>query len=303
MMADAQTSTTRKTKIALLSVGSNSCLIALKTVVGITSGSVSIISEAIHSSMDLLAAIIAFFAVRKSDKAADREHPYGHGKVENVSGVIEALLILVASAWIVIEAVNRILNPEHRMESIGIGFAVMLVSALVNTLVSRKLYKVAKEEHSVALEADALHLKADVITSLGVGLGLLAIWVAELFGLNWLFLDPIIAIAVAVFIVREAVQMLVSAFKPLMDHALPDEELVAVQAVLDGVKNQGGDWHELRTRISGKVRHIDCHVTLPPSMTVEESHRICDALEKELENAIPYVHAIIHVEPAVEHGS
>ena len=146
-----------KTKIARLSVASNSLLIVLKLAVGILSGSVSIISEAIHSSMDLLAAIIAFFAVKFSDVPPDSKHPYGHGKVENISGVIEALLILVASVWIIAEAIKKLLGDPYELESIWIGSLVMSFSALVNTIVSRKLYKVARETNSVALEASYWH--------------------------------------------------------------------------------------------------------------------------------------------------
>ena len=152
-----------KVKVARLSLLSNTILIIMKLIVGLVTGSVSIISEAIHSTMDLLAAIIAFFSVRISDRPADDTHPYGHGKIENVSGVIEALLIFVASVWIIVEAVKKIITPGE-IESVGIGFIVMFISAGINFIVSKKLYKVAKQEDSIALEADALHLKADVYT-------------------------------------------------------------------------------------------------------------------------------------------
>jgi cation diffusion facilitator family transporter len=171
-----------KTKIARLSVASNALLIVMKLVVGVISGSVSIISEAIHSSMDLIAAIIAFFAVRVSDTPPDPEHPYGHGKVENVSGVIEGLLILVAAILIIIEAVKKLLGETFELESLWLGAVVMFVSAVVNTIVSRKLYKVARATNYVALEADALHLKTDVYTSLGVAAGLCLILITGING-------------------------------------------------------------------------------------------------------------------------
>ena len=155
-----------KVSIARLSILSNTCLIVMKLVVGIISGSVSIISEAIHSSVDLMAAIIAFFSVRVSDNPPDSRHPYGHGKIENISGVIEALLIFIAAILIIVKAVKKLLGEPVELESIGIGSLVMLVSAVINIIVSRRLYKVARETHSVALEADALHLKTDVFTSL-----------------------------------------------------------------------------------------------------------------------------------------
>ncbi|HEX3007492.1 MAG TPA: cation diffusion facilitator family transporter, partial [Bacteroidales bacterium] len=167
----------KKTKIARLSVASNTALIAMKVIAGIWSGSVSIISEAIHSLMDLIAAVIAYFSVKVSDNPPDEEHPYGHGKFENVSGVIEAFLILVAAIWIIYEAVHKIIKPtEVDSLGVGVGAVVMIVSGCINFLVSRQLYKVAKETESIALEADALHLKTDVYTSLGVGVGLFLMW-------------------------------------------------------------------------------------------------------------------------------
>ena len=285
----------KKSQAALLSVGSNSVLIAMKVAVGITTGSVSIISEAIHSSMDLMAALIAFFSVRKSDSPPDKDHPYGHGKIENVSGVIEALLILLASYLIVSEAVKKILHPAE-IEGIGLGFVVMLISAGVNILVSRRLYKVAKAENSMALEADALHLKADVFTSLGVGVGLMAIWIAGFFGVHAAFLDPAVAICVAVFITREAVGMLIRAFQPLMDASLPQEDHIHIEEVIQKYRPKG-DYHQLRTRMAGKHRHIDFHLTLPGEMVVAEAHRICDLIEDELENRLPFTIVVIHVEP------
>ncbi|HYW95165.1 MAG TPA: cation diffusion facilitator family transporter, partial [Bacteroidales bacterium] len=165
-----------KARVASLSVLSNSVLIAMKVTAGTLSGSVSIISEAIHSSMDLVAAIIAFFSVRASGKPPDKEHPYGHGKYENISGVIEAGLIFIAAGWIIYEAVKK-LSGEQYVESLGIGSLVMLISAGVNAIVSSRLYNVAKKTDSIALEADALHLKTDVYTSLGVAGGLMLIWI------------------------------------------------------------------------------------------------------------------------------
>ena len=158
-----------KVKIARLSIISNTLLIIMKLAAGILSGSVSIISEAIHSSMDLVAAIIAFFSVKVSDNPPDSRHPYGHGKIENISGVIEAILIFIAAIWIIVEAVKKLLGEKIELDSIAIGSAVMIVSAIVNIIVSRRLYKVARETNSVALEADALHLKTDVYTSAGCG--------------------------------------------------------------------------------------------------------------------------------------
>jgi len=281
----------KKTGTALLSVGSNSFLIVLKVIVGILSGSISIISEAIHSMMDLLAAVIAFFAVRFAEIPPDEDHPYGHEKIENVSGVIEAALILVAAALIIIESVKKLIENTP-VESVGLGFWVMLFSALLNWLVSRRLYRVAREEDSVALEADALHLKADVITSAGVAAGLGIIWLT-----GYTVLDPVLAIGIALFIVGEAVGMLKTAFAPLLDAKLSDMEIEKISQVLDGFKSRFSDYHELRTRKSGKIRHIDLHLTVPGSLTVRESHDLCDEIEEMLEHELKFTKVLIHIEP------
>ncbi len=159
-----------QSRAAAVSVASNSLLIFLKVTVGLVTGSVSVLAEAIHSSLDLLAAIIAFFGLRAADKPADREHPFGHGKWENVSGSIEAVLIFIAAVWIIYEAIKRILHGGE-VELLGWGIAVMAVSVVANILVSRHLFKTAKIHDSLALEADAQHLRTDVITSLGVMAG------------------------------------------------------------------------------------------------------------------------------------
>jgi cation diffusion facilitator family transporter len=209
-----------KIRVARISVISNSCLIAIKLTVGLISGSVSILSEAIHSSMDLIASVIAFFSVKVSDNPPDSRHPYGHGKVENISGVIEALLIFVAAVWIIIEAIKKLAGGHFIIESLGLGSLVMVISAIVNTLVSRALYKVAKQTGSVALEADALHLKTDVYTSLGVAAGLVLILLTDIY-----WLDPAVAICVAGLIIKEAWDLIRKAFSPLLDESWSDERL------------------------------------------------------------------------------
>jgi cation diffusion facilitator family transporter len=279
-----------KVGAARLSVISNSVLIALKLIVGIITGSVSIISEAIHSGMDLLAALMAFFSVRVSAIPADDEHPYGHGKIENVSGVIEAILIFVASIWIIIVAVRKILHGG-KIESIGIGFAVMFFSAAVNIFVSKMLYKVAREEESIALEADALHLKADVLTSAGVGVGLLLIWIT---GMH--YLDPIVAILVALFIVYEAYQVLRSAFNPLLDEKLSDAEIKTIKVAISKRKELFCNFHELKTRRSGSSKYVDLHLVVPQTMSVKEAHEICDHIEADIESSLRNTHVMIHAE-------
>lgn len=280
--------TNPKVQVARLSVFSNSFLILLKVIAGIISGSVSIISEAIHSSMDLLASIIAFFAVRISDHPSDERHNYGHGKIENVSGVIEGLLIFVAAGWIIFEAIKKLISPTE-VESIGIGSAVMFISAIVNTYVSRRLYKTAKQTHSVALEADALHLKTDVYTSLGVAIGLLLMWVTKVH-----ILDPIIAIMVALLIIRESYELIKKAFFPLLDVAWDKDELDKLHKIFTDLKV---NHHDVKTRRAGNYRFIDFHIELPPDVPFEKVHSFCSQIEDEIRQTFENVQITIHAEP------
>lgn len=278
-----------KINTARLSVLSNTLLIIMKFAVGIISGSVSIISEAIHSSMDLIAALIAFFAVRISDTPPDARHPYGHGKVENVSGVIEAILIFIAAILIIIEAVKKLLGEAIELESVWIGVVVMFVSAVVNTIVSRRLYKVARETGSVALEADALHLKTDVYTSLGVAAGLGLIMLT---GIKWL--DPLVAIIVALLILRESFVLLKKAFSPLLDSSWEDDEIKGLEKTLSRMEVK---YHDLRTRVAGNYRFIDVHIEIPEEESVGNAHSYCDRIEDELKRIYENLTVSIHVEP------
>lgn len=278
-----------KTKIARLSVASNTLLLVMKLVVGIISGSVSIISEAIHSSMDLIAALIAFFAVKVSDEPPDSGHPYGHGKFENISGVIEGLLILIAAVWIIVEAIKKLMGEPFELESIWIGILVMSVSAGINTIVSRKLYRVARKTNSLALEADALHLKTDVYTSLGVAFGLGLIILTEV---EWF--DPVIAILVAFIIIKESYVLIKKAFNPLLDSSWGEEEIEYLEKRLNEL---AVDYHDLRTRKAGNYRFIDIHVELPVDISVGDAHQFCDRIEDELRKHYENLTVNIHVEP------
>lgn len=274
-----------------MSIASNTFLIAMKLVVGFMSGSVSIISEAIHSVMDLVAAIIAFFSVKIADIPPDESHPYGHGKVENVSGVMEALLIFAASIWIIEEAIKKIIHNEP-VEYIWLGSLVMFISAGVNILVSRKLYKVAKKFDSIALEADALHLKVDVYTSLGVALGLFLIWLT-----GYHYLDPVVAICIALFILKESFDLLKKAFNPLLDYKLSDEDLVLIKECIEKEKGSCYRFHEMRSRKAGNKKYVDLHLEVPKDLTVESAHALCDRIERDIERNFKNMEVLIHVEP------
>lgn len=280
----------RKVKVAAISIASNTILIILKVVAGLLSGSVSIVSEAIHSGMDLVASIIAFLSVRVSSKPADEEHPYGHGKIESISGLAEGLLIFVAAFLIIKESALKLLHPSE-IEETGMAIVAMLVSAVVNMIVSRILYKVAKEEDSLALEADALHLKTDVYTSLGVGIGLILI---KFTGIS--IFDPIVAIAVACLIVKEAWHLCKNALSPLLDTRLSNEEEQKIKEVMETYKAEVIDWHELKTRKSGHIRHIDFHMTVNAALTAKDSHKLIKNIEKDLEEKIKNVYVTVHVD-------
>jgi cation diffusion facilitator family transporter len=279
-----------KVSVARLSIISNTLLIILKLAAGILSGSVSIISEAIHSSMDLIAAVIAFFSVRVSDNPPDSRHPYGHGKIENISGVIEAILIFIAAIWIIIEAVKKLLGEKIELDSIAIGSSVMIVSAVVNMIVSRRLYKVARETNSVALEADALHLKTDVFTSLGVAIGLGLIMITHIY-----WLDPVVAILVALFIIRESYMLLSKAFTPLLDTAWGENDIHELEKTL---KQMDVNYHDLRTRLAGNYRFVDIHIQIPEDVSVGNAHKYCDRIENELTGNYENLTVTIHVEPS-----
>lgn len=280
-----------KVRAARVSILSNSLLVGLKLAVGILMGSVAVLSEAIHSGIDLFASMIAWYAVGKAGKPADERHPYGHGKWENVSGVVEALLILLAAIYIIYEAVIR-LRHGATVEHLGMGTAVMALSAVVNWFVSRYLFRVAKKTDSIALEADAWHLRADVYTSGGVlaGLGLIA-----LTGMT--SLDSIAAIAVAMLIIKSSIDLTRNAVADLFDVRLPREDEEKIRRVLMEFQEGCVDFHRLRSRKSGSVRFIDLHLVVPRHWTIEEAHQVSDRIEKEIRRELPNTQVIIHIDP------
>jgi len=275
----------------MLSIYSNSGLVVLKLVVGIMMMSVSVLSEAIHSMIDLLAAVIANYSVRKSALPPDEDHEYGHGKYENYAGVIEAILIFFAALLIIFEALTRLISRAP-VELLWAGIVVMGISVVVNLYVSQQLMKVGKEEDSMALIADGMHLRTDVYTSLGVFLGLIAIVITGVEAL-----DPLIAMGVAVLIMRAAYSLTKESSKGLVDESLPpEEEEVVKQAILTHAP-KFVNFHELRTRKSGSERFVDLHLVVNRGMCVLDAHALCEDLEKEIESRLPHTHVLIHLEP------
>jgi cation diffusion facilitator family transporter len=281
---------TRKSRAAAVSVASNATLVVMKVVVGVMSGSVSILSEAIHSGNDLLAAVIAFTSTRVSDRPSDLDHHYGHGKAESISGAVEAALIFVAGLWIVVEAVRKLFHGGE-VEHVGLGAAVMMVSALVNTVVSWYLFRVARQEDSLALEADAHHLATDVYTSAGVGVGLAVVWLT-----GWNVVDPLVAIAVALLIARIGWTLTKQAGGQLMDEALAPAELARIEEILRG-EPKLVEYHRLRARKSGSDRHVDVHLVLPATMSLGEAHEVAVSLESAIARALPRTHVVSHLDP------
>lgn len=287
-----------KQRTARLSVFSNTCLVIMKLAVGFAIGSVSIISEAIHSAMDLLAAVIAYFSVRKSAEPPDASHQFGHGKFEDISGLVEAILIFVAAILIIREAVVKLLgeDPEHfSPELLFAGIAVMGISALVNWLVSQRLMKVAKESESIALESDAWHLRTDVYTSLGVFFGLILI---RLTGIT--LFDPLIAIGVAIVIMKAAYDLTKRSFSDLIDHSIPEKDEKRMKEIICEHASQYAGFHRFKTRRSGPDLFINFHLVMPGDISVSQSHDLAEHLESDLKLEYPRAIVTIHVEPCNE---
>jgi cation diffusion facilitator family transporter len=281
---------TRKSRAALVSVASNTALVTVKVAVGVLTGSVSVLSEAIHSANDLFAAGIAFVSTRVSDRPTADCHPFGHGKAESISGAVEAAFIVLAALWIVVEAIGKLVRGGE-VESVGLATAVMAGSAAVNAVVAWYLFKVAREEDSLALEADAHHLSTDVYTSIGVSVGLGTVWLT-----GWHVLDPLVALAMAVVIGRIGWRLTLQAGQQLMDASLPSAELALIRAAL---ASEPGlvSWHRLRTRKSGSERHVDLHAVLPAAMSLGEAHEVALRIEAAIVRLFPKVHVVVHMDP------
>ncbi|MGE5391435.1 MAG: cation diffusion facilitator family transporter [Deltaproteobacteria bacterium] len=281
-----------RVKAAWISVFSNTFLTVGKLVIGLMIGSISVISEAIHSGNDLLASFIALFSVKTSTKPPDEQHPYGHGKIENISGTIEAILIFVAAIMIITEAIKKILHGGQLMET-GWGIVIMGVAAAINYVISTYLLRVGRKTHSVALEADGMHLRTDVYTSLGVFIGLILIKIT-----GEQLIDPIAAMLVALIIIKAAYELTKKALRPLLDAAIAPDNLRLIEVILEEYNSSFIEYHELRTRQAGRDSYIDLHLVINPHHSIQEAHDLCDAIEARIESAIMHSHVMIHVEPA-----
>jgi cation diffusion facilitator family transporter len=288
--------------VALLSVFSNAGLVLIKLVVGFSMGSIAVISEAAHSAIDVIAAIVAVVGVRQSGVPADLDHPFGHGKFENLSGFIQALLIFTAAAWIIYQSIEKLLHP-HPLQTLGLGVMVMLVSSVVNLIVGYLLLRVGKKYESVALKADAWHCLTDVYTSAGVMAALCVVWLVR----RWLpsaeaaWVDPLAAMGVALLIVKAAWDLTLESLGDLLDVRLPKKEEEAVVALLQTHFPLIKGFHNLRTRRSGHVRFFEFHIFVDGHMTVSDSHKLDHDVAKHVKEHFPNAQVMVHIEPDARH--
>jgi cation diffusion facilitator family transporter len=283
-----------KPRAAAVSIASNSALIALKLAAAAITGSVAILSEALHSMIDLIASVVAFVSVRKADEPADVDHPYGHEKVENVGAAIEAMLILVGAGVIVSEAVNR-LSTGATVDQLGLGIAVIAFAALANVGVSRFLSRQARRQNSPALAGDAAHLGTDAFTSAGVLLGLVLV---QITGAN--AIDSVVAIIVAGVIVVTGVRLLRRSTGVLVDVAPPPEEMDRVEAAIARARADAPEvvgYHKLRARTTGRRTYVEMHVQFAAGTTLELAHEVAHRLRDAIESDLGDAEVLIHVEP------
>ncbi len=281
-----------KQRTAILSVGSNTTLILIKVVAGTLTGSVAILTEAVHSSIDLIASLVALFSVRIADEPADERHSYGHEKVENLAAAFEGILILVGSAVIAFEATRRLITGGST-HTLGLGIAVIAFSAVANLVVSAVIARGGRLSGSPALEGDAAHLRTDAVSSLGV---LLALVLVKTTGAQWI--DPVAALLVASVIVITGMRLLLRAGAVLVDQALPPAETETIAGVIERFSDGSViGFHQLRTRRGGSQRYVDVHVQFRAGTTLEQAHRAAHQLQAEIASALGGADVLIHLEP------
>ncbi len=283
----------KRSRTVLFSISSNAVLLTAKLIAGVFTGSVSILSEAVHSASDLVASVVAFIAIHRSVTPPDESHNYGHGRFENLAGVVEGLVLLGVGGWIIYGAVDKILNGTE-LELLSLGIVVMALSALVNLFVSQWLLRVARETDSRALEAEGYNLRTDVWGATGVALGLVAALAT-----GWTVLDPIIAGLIGFVILWTALRLISGSTRVLLDESLPEEELKVIERVIESeIRSEQAirGFHKLRARKSGPQRHIDFHLQLKAETTLGEAHKISDGVEERIRRNLPNSDVLIHLE-------
>jgi len=282
-----------RSRAAAVSIFSNTALIALKLVAGVLTGSVAVLTEALHSGIDLLASLIAFFSVRRAEEPADAGHRYGHDKFENAAAAAEGVLILAGSAVIAFAAI-RSLIVGAQLDHLGFGIVVVGFAAGVNLAVSTWLFRKGREMSSPALVGDAAHLRTDAYTSIGVlvGLGLVGVT-----GADWL--DPVVALIISAGIVFTGLRLTIGSLRVLVDEALPDDEQAAIRESIEAFAGEGVvGYHQLRTRRAGARRYVDLHVQFASGTSLEEAHHTAHALQDAIQERLNGADVLIHLEPA-----
>lgn len=279
------------TRYAWLSIAAAIATILLKGAAWWMTGSVGLLSDAIESFVNLAAAMMALWILTVAATPADDRHAHGHGKAEYFSSAFEGMLIVFAALSIIWAAVDRLWNPQP-LESVGVGLGVSVVASIVNLVVARTLLKVGREHHSITLEADAHHLMTDVWTSAGVLVGVSLVWLS-----GWLWLDPLIAIGVALNIVWTGWRLMHRSAEGLMDVSLPAEKVAEIEAVLNRYREQGLDFHALRTRQAGNRAFVSLHVLVPGEWTVQQGHDWAEHIERDIRRTVPRANVMTHLEP------
>ena len=279
------------TRFAWLSIAAAVATILLKGLAWWLTGSVGLLSDALESFVNLAGALMALYVLSLAATPADDKHAYGHGKAEYFSSAFEGFLILLAAFSIAYAAIDRLLHPQALAE-VGVGLAVSVVASVINLLAARELLKAGRAYNSITLEADAKHLMTDVWTSVGVIIGVALVWVS-----GWLWLDPVIALLVAANIVWTGWQLLHRSAEGLMDAAIPQEHIDAIETVLVKYRAQGLDFHALRTREAGRQAFISMHVLVPGVWSVQRGHDLVEVIEAEIRAVVPFCHVTTHLEP------
>ncbi|HEY95656.1 MAG TPA: cation transporter [Dehalococcoidia bacterium] len=266
-------------------------LVILKAVVAFLTGSISITAQAVDSFLDLFAVGITVFAIRMADEPADKEHPFGHGKVEGVAAIVQSILIFGAGSWIIYSAVERIISGAE-LEMSEAGIAVMLVSVLASIFLSRHLMKVARLTDSLALEASAHNINADIYSAVGVLVAMIFIRIT-----GFSMLDSIVGIGVALIILKTAFDILRKSFGELLDRKLPEGEEEILISCIEEHTTQLAGYHKVRTRKAGNQRFVDLHLLLPKNMSLEDAHNMADHIENDIEERLSSISVTIHLEP------
>jgi cation diffusion facilitator family transporter len=278
-------------RYAWLAVAAALATMALKGVAAWLTGSVGLLSDALESFVNLGAALLALTMLRVAVVPPDEKHPFGYSKAEYFSAVAEGGLIIVAALAIVAAALPRLIDPRP-IEAFGTGLVISLAATAINLGVALVLLRASGRHHSVALEADAHHLLTDVWTSIAIVAGVGAIALT-----GWLILDPLIAIAVAAYIIWMGVGVMRRSVWGLLDRSLPEGEMQDIRAILEPYKSRGMDYHALRTRRAGRRRLVELHLLVPGAMSVSEGHRIADEIEAAIRAALPGSAVMTHLEP------